>query len=118
MRKGEANKIRIKHILVSVDFILDHISSKTENEFYQNELLKYAVQKHLEIIGEAANFLSDSLKDKHQEVEWKTIISARNIYIHAYFNIDWVMIWEIVTDKLPSLKIKIENILEELNADK
>lgn len=113
MKKGEADKVRLEHIISSADFILKHTQGKTENEFYQDDVLKYAVQKHIEIIGEAANFLSEDLHINYPEVDWKGIIGARNIYVHAYFNIIWTEVWEIVQNDIKPLKERIEVILIE-----
>lgn len=66
------------------------------------------------MIGEAANFLSEELIDKHAEIDWKGIISARNFYVHAYFNIAWTEVWEIVQKDIKPLKDIVELILTEL----
>lgn len=56
MRKGEHDKERLQHILEGIDFILVHTKGKSEDDFYRDEILKYAILKQIEIIGEAANF--------------------------------------------------------------
>ncbi len=113
MKKGEADKTRLEHILASANFILEHTRGILEDEFYNNDLLKYSVQKHIEIIGEAANFLSVELQTKHSEVDWKGIIGARNFYIHAYFNIVWKEVWEIVQNDIEPLKEHVMTIIDD-----
>lgn len=114
MKRGEADKIRLEHILASIAFILSNTREKTEDEFYRDEVLKYAVQKHIEIIGEAANYLSKELIMKYTDVDWRGIVGARNIYIHAYFNIAWTEVWEIVQRDIVPLELKIEMIVKEI----
>jgi uncharacterized protein with HEPN domain len=69
MKKGDDDLLRLQHILSSIDFVNKNIEGLVDNEFYQNELLKFAVLKHIEIIGEAANYLSDGIIKKYSEVE-------------------------------------------------
>jgi len=76
--------------------------------------LKYAVLKQIEIIGEAANYLSEELKHQHDEIEWNEIIGARHLYVHHYNRIDWVTVWEIIHSDIPKLKNVVESLLNEL----
>lgn len=115
MKKGQADKVRIEHILKAIQFIIDKTEKITDYEFYQNDLLKYALLKQIEIIGEAANFLSDEIRMKNSDIEWIKMIATRHYYIHAYFNIDWLMVWETIQNNIIPLKNKIEKIYIELN---
>jgi uncharacterized protein with HEPN domain len=58
----------------------------------------------MEIIGEAARNLPDEIKNLAPEIEWKKVVSLRNILAHEYFNITREIIWDIIQNKLPSLK--------------
>lgn len=75
-------------------------------------MIKSAVVRQLEIIGEASNHLSESLKDKYAEITWKDIIGFRNIVVHEYFIIDYAVIWDILQNYLPTLKITITDLLK------
>lgn len=84
--------------------------NKDFNDYSKNKLLRRAVERELEIIGEAINNLKkidDSIRITFQ----RQIISLRNQIIHSYDNIDDEMIWGIVIKHLPILKIEIENLL-------
>jgi uncharacterized protein with HEPN domain len=59
--------------------------------------------RSIEIIGEAAKKLSEEFKNENSMIEWKKIGRTRDILIHAYFALDNDIIWEIITDKLPTL---------------
>ena len=108
-----ADKDRLLHIKESIDFILSQTETITEDDFYRNELLKKATVRDLEIIGEAANYISEELKNKTPEIPWRQIIGTRHRIIHEYFHVSYVMVWEIVKNDLPILSQQINKILEE-----
>jgi len=58
--------------------------------------------------------LSEPLKAKHPEIDWRTISAFRNVVVHDYLGIDLDQVWDIVQDNLPGLKHSVETILAEL----
>ena len=56
-------------------------------------MLRAAVERNIEIIGEAARRISDDLKQEHPEIPWRKIIAQRNVLIHEYDDIDYKEIW-------------------------
>jgi len=54
-----------------------------------------AVIRNFEIIGEAANRLSDEFKDKHHDIDWHKIRGFRNRIVHDYMGIDYSIVWQI-----------------------
>jgi uncharacterized protein with HEPN domain len=83
-------------------------------EYKQNIMLKRAVERDLEIIGEAVNRIlkeDNSFADKITEA--KAIISLRNQVIHAYDNISDEKIWAILINHLPKLKLDVINLLND-----
>lgn len=114
MKKGDNDKEHIAHINEALVFILSYTKGKDEDLFLRDDLLKYAILKQIEIIGEAAYYLSDHLKEQYPEVEWHKIIGARHIYVHHYFQVNWLIVWEIVSDDIPKMKEDIEKIITEL----
>jgi uncharacterized protein with HEPN domain len=107
------DKDRLYHIQQAVEFILSQIVALDEHSFYGNEVLKRAVVRDLEVIGEAANGLSTALKEKYSDVPWQQIIATRHRIIHEYFHVNYVTVWGIVQDNLPELSIQIDKILKE-----
>ncbi|MBI4814593.1 MAG: DUF86 domain-containing protein [Methanobacterium sp.] len=81
-------------------------------EFKKNTLLQDAVVRNLEIIGEASKNIPMTIREQNSEIEWKKITGLRDILIHAYFGIDLDIIWDVVKNKIPSLKTKISDLLK------
>jgi uncharacterized protein with HEPN domain len=68
------------------------------------------VQK-LSIIGEPASHVSEEVAHCHPEVPWPQIVGSRNILVHAYFGIDWEIVWRAATNHCPVLRMQVANIL-------
>ncbi len=79
--------------------------------FRESDLLRSAVVHKLSVIGEAAARLSNELKDQNPQVQWAQIIGFRNILIHAYFGIDWDVVWGAAKERCPILRGQVAQIL-------
>jgi uncharacterized protein with HEPN domain len=110
---------RILKWLFDVKMSIDEINEffpNEENDFFKyrnNLMLKRAVERNLEIIGEAINRIitrDDSIVEKISNT--KAIIGLRNQVIHAYDNVSDENIWSILINHLPKLKIEIDNLIQ------
>ena len=64
------------------------------------------------IIGEAAARLSKPCRDENPDVPWKDIVGFRNIAIHAYFSVDWKVVWVAATKDAPALQKMVQDVLD------
>lgn len=113
MKNNIGDEARLKHILDAISEIESYTRGIAFEEFAQNSMMKFATIKQLEIIGEAANRISDELKGKYSEIEWRKIVGLRNILIHEYFGVDENVVWGIITKDIPELKNQANHILAE-----
>jgi uncharacterized protein with HEPN domain len=113
MKDPRGDKARLLHILDAISEIGDYIQDLDFEGFFRASMPRFASIKQLEIIGEAANYISSALREKYPDVEWKKIIALRNILIHEYFGVDAKIVWDIIKEDIPNLKISIEIILSE-----
>jgi uncharacterized protein with HEPN domain len=105
------DSIYLKHILDAIDAIGGYTASVSHDQFVSNGMMVDAVMRELEIVGEAARNVSDDTRHKAPQVEWSQIIGLRNRLIHAYFQIDIEVVWEIVCNDLLVLRHQIEALL-------
>ncbi len=98
------------HILDAINDIEESIKKLSRKEFEEAKDAKDATIRRIEIIGEAVKNISSDLKESHPEIEWKKIAGTRDRMIHAYFNLDLDVVWDIVKKDLPPLKKRIEKI--------
>ncbi|NJL88210.1 MAG: DUF86 domain-containing protein [Leptolyngbyaceae cyanobacterium SM1_1_3] len=82
--------------------------------YLDSSLVQSAVERQLEILGEAARRLSDEFRQTHSEIDWRRIIGLRNILIHRYDEIRQQTIWETVSSELEPLLTQLESLLSSL----
>ncbi len=107
------DKAYIKHIEDAIEAIETYAKGVDRDEFLdknKNKMIKDAIIRQFEIIGEAVGRLSEEIKKEHPELPWKEISSMRNKLIHEYFAVDLAVIWKTIEDDLPILKQTIKSI--------
>ncbi|MEO8768624.1 MAG: DUF86 domain-containing protein [Ferruginibacter sp.] len=113
--KGKiGDRQRLLHILDSITEIENYTINADLELFLKNSMMRYATIKQIEIIGEAANYISEETKNKFTDIEWKQIIGLRHILIHEYFGVDDALIWQVVVSDIPTLKVRIDNVLKSI----
>jgi uncharacterized protein with HEPN domain len=104
-------------ILIAARKALKFTAGIGRDEFEQNELVQNAVLHPLEIIGEAANLISDDFREAHSEIPWFKMIGMRNRLIHEYFRVDYGVVWDTIQNDLPNLIEQIERFVPPLEED-
>ena len=102
----------LKDILSACRKIDAIVERSSEGSFLNDETLPAAVLHHLTVIGEAINRLSPELRERHPEVPWKQIVAVRHRIVHAYFDLDWRILWDAATGDIPELRTQIRDILK------
>jgi uncharacterized protein with HEPN domain len=111
MKGNLSDQARINHICDAIYEIENYVENVSFNDFSKSSEKKFASVKQLEIIGEAASRITKQTKLNHPEVEWAKIIALRNILVHEYYVIDEQVLWNIITNNLPSLKNQIISLI-------
>lgn len=104
----------IEHILDSINAIESFSKNMKKEKLISNRLKQSAIVREIEIIGEAVKNISENLKNKHREIEWREIVGTRDKMIHHYFGVDLNIVWDIIKINIPDLKEKISKIKKEL----
>jgi uncharacterized protein with HEPN domain len=117
MKDLKGDKARLLHILDAISEIEGYTHDFNFEDFFRISMARFASIKQLEIIGEAANHISPELIENYPDVEWRKIIALRNILIHEYFGVDAKIVWDIIKEDIPDLKLSIEIILAAYNKD-
>ena len=111
------DRLYLTDIVEAADHLTQFLAGADFPAFQVSELLRSAVVQKLAVIGEAAARVSDELKTRHPHIPWLQIIAFRNILIHAYFGIDWDVVWRAARNRCPSLRKQVADILAAESAD-
>ena len=103
----------LKHIRDESLFILS-VTSKgiTKEEFLNDETLKRAIVRSLEIIGEATKKIPADFKIKWNNVKWKEMAGMRDRLIHDYMGVNYMIVWDVIINKIPELCAQVVKVIE------
>jgi uncharacterized protein with HEPN domain len=104
-------QLLLEDIIASANKIMSYTSPISYEQFLEDEKTMDAVIRNFEIIGEAANRLSEEIKDKYPHIDWHRIRGFRNRIVHDYMGIDFKIVWLIKESFLPKLIDDITAIL-------
>ena len=114
MREASKDKARLELIVQAIERIKRYTNGKRFDDLVEDDMMYYAVVKNIEIIGEAANLLTNEFKSEHPDTQWKLITGMRNYIVHEYFQVDNTVIWDVIQNDLPNLEIHIKDYLQDL----
>jgi len=93
--------------------IVEFVEGVSHEAFTKNKQLRYAVERQLLVIGEAANHVSLTFQDAHFEIPWAQIIAQRNVIAHDYGVILTDRVWRTATKSVPELLVALEKLLPD-----
>lgn len=98
----------------AIGLIKDFTDGKTFDDYQSNAMLRAAVERQFEIIGEAMTRLSSLDQDTASRIsEYAQIIAFRNVLIHGYADVNDRAVWFVIETDLPTLSREIDTLLEE-----
>lgn len=97
------------------DAIVDFVKGRTLDDYLADRMLRSAVERQFEIIGEALRQLEKTAPHLARELpELLQAIAFRNILIHGYTTIDDRTVWRTVQESLPALKARLRALLDKM----
>lgn len=103
----------IRHIHDETSFCLTRTASISYEIFIEDELLRRAIIRSLEIIGEASTNISPDFKSKYPLVAWKDMAGMRDRLIHHYFGVDYETVWRTLQEDIHLLNEWMKIIIEK-----
>jgi len=108
-----SDHLYLADIIEAADAVADFVNGMARQDFYHSELVKSAVLQKLIVIGEAATRLSPAFRTDHPQIEWRDIANFRNIAVHAYFSVDWEIVWVTAQEDVPELRRIVGTIVDD-----
>jgi uncharacterized protein with HEPN domain len=97
------DKIRLRHLTEAANKAVAYCAGRQRADLDDDELLRLAITKLVEIVGEAAKHISPELQARAPDVPWAFAARMRDRLVHHYFDINVDVLWQTVTVDLPNL---------------
>lgn len=111
------SKLFVKDIIDAMESIEQFIGTMSIDDLKKDEKTSSAVIRKFEIIGEAAKYIPKKIKDTYNDIQWKSMVGMRDRLIHAYFGIDYNLVWAAIKTEIPKLKPKLKKMLSSLEQE-
>ena len=90
-------------MIEAAESAINFVAGRQRADLNSDQMLLFALVRAIEIVGEAANRISEVTREAAADVPWGLIVSMRNRLIHAYFDVDNDVVWKTVTEEPPAL---------------
>jgi uncharacterized protein with HEPN domain len=115
MRPEERDPAHLWDMLEAARAVVDFTESLTLEEFLaagrDRQITRLAVERKLEILGEAARRVSSHFRNEHAEIPWKETVGLRNVISHEYDKVNYTEIYRIVRERVPELITLLEPLV-------
>ena len=105
----------LSEMLDAARSIKDFVQGMEKETFLKDEKTRSAVAHQLLILGEASKAISADIKSRAPNLDWRGMAGMRDRLIHAYFNVDYDLVWDTAKNRVPMVEREIEKLIEELS---
>ena len=91
--------------------VVQYVAGKSREDYASNRILQDAVERRVEIFGEAARRIAQETRDAHPEIPWRKIMGTRHILAHDYGDVNQDVLWRIATEHIPEALIQLLRLL-------
>ncbi len=104
-------ELTLRQMVEFADEIAGLVATRTRDALETNREFRRALERCVELIGEAATRLPEEWRASHPEIPWRQIIAMRNVMIHGYDTIMDDVLWDVATKDVPQLRQAIDALL-------
>jgi uncharacterized protein with HEPN domain len=115
MPSSDRDNASLWDMVEAIKLMQEFVTPLTYEEYPGSRRDQMAVERGLEILGEAARRVSDSFQQAHPEIDWRNTISLRNVIVHRYEQVQQDRIWAIANVELNRLLAQLEPLVPNEN---
>nr|VFJ66052.1 MAG: Uncharacterized conserved protein, contains HEPN domain [Candidatus Kentron sp. DK] len=101
----------LRHMPDEARYLRERSIALTQDEFDADPTLQRAFVRSLEIIGEAAKHVSEPFRSRYPVIPWRAMAGLRDRVVHDYLGVDYELVWDVVSNKVPELQTELDHIL-------
>lgn len=109
------DSVRVQHMIDAARQAMEFTTGRSRADLDEDAMLRLALTRLLEILGEAAKHLSPGARALAPGIPWRQITGTRDRIAHGYFEVNLDIVWRIVTAELPALPPELERLLARLD---
>ena len=113
MSKPRRDNDYLSDILEAMQRIMAYTKDLSYEQFISNVMAQDATIRNLQVIGEAAKKLSQSVRSIYPDIRWREMAGMRDKIVHEYFGVNLEVVWEVARKDIPQLSALIGDILRE-----
>lgn len=117
MKKERDVRLYLDDILEAIDKIERYTEGLNFEQFRKDDKTGDAVIRNFSVIGEAVKNIPPGVRKKYPDIPWKIIAGMRDKLVHEYFGIRYDVVWETIELRLPSLRVAIKKILDQMDEE-
>lgn len=106
----QPDEVRLLHIRDAADTAARFITGRTRDDLATDDMLRLALTKLVEIVGEAAKQLTSAGRAPYPDVAWDDAARMRDRLVHHYFDVDLDVLWATVTEDLPAVRRSVGSL--------
>ncbi len=103
--------VYVGHMLEMAGKAVALVRDKDRRAYDRDEVLRLALTHLVQTVGEASRHVSQKFCDEHPQIPWRAVVGMRHRVVHDYMNVDDDILWDTVTNELPTLIDELEKML-------
>ena len=111
------HQLYLKNIFEAMDAAQAFVSGMGFDAFVADDKTASAVLQKLKIVGEAAKKVPETIRQDYPQVPWQQMIGIRDQIVHAYFAVDYIVVWDTLKVDIPQLQPIIRQILKDMEKE-
>lgn len=106
-------RLLLRDILQAAEDIREFTSGMSRDDLIGDNKTRSAVLYKFAVMGEATKLLPELVREHYPDIPWRSIAGLRDKVIHGYIGVDYELLWETITRKIPAVISGVQNILED-----
>ena len=111
-KKPDKDRLRLLDMRDAAEKARSFAKGRTRADIEDDEMLQSALVREVMVVGEAANHISEETRALAPDIDWGDIVGMRNNLVHAYWKVDFDVLWQVITYRLPPLVTELNRLIE------